>query len=78
MNANDLKYSQDYVDAQQAEIERLRDSLVIANTTQANLHSEIDKLRELLRDGLVGTDPRWMTTDAGREWLLRVSEALGE
>ena len=33
MNANDLKYSQDYVDAQQAEIERLREVIRLTYKT---------------------------------------------
>ena len=62
------------------EIERLRDAAVIARTTEANLHDEIELLRGLLREVAEEmTGDCCLTDEAIADGLIeRVREALGD
>ena len=62
------------------EIKRLRDAAVIARTTEANLHSEIERLRGLLREVAEEmTGDCCLTDEAIADGLIeRVREALGD
>ena len=62
----------------EAEIERLREAAVIARTTEANLHEEITRLRELLA-AIFEADATFQGGAVlGARLEVLVREALGE